>query len=57
MVYKELNLKDKIDNLSFEEKLSLLASNGKLVKRPILIFKDKVLIGYVKKEYEELLNG
>lgn len=51
MVYKELNLKDKIDNLSFEEKLSLLASNGKLVKRPILIFKDKVLIGYVKKEY------
>lgn len=55
MVYKELNLKDKLDKLSFDEKIFLLASNGKLVKRPILILKDKN--SRYKERIWELKNG
>ena len=54
LVYKDLNLKEKLPNLSEEEQLDLLASNGMLVKRPILITTDKVIIGYKEKEYQDL---
>lgn len=52
LIYKELNLKEKLPTMSEEEQINLLASNGMLVKRPILITKDKVIIGYKEKEYE-----
>ena len=39
-----------------EEKLALLASNGMLVKRPILVLEDKVLVGFKEKEWMEALN-
>lgn len=55
LVYKELNLKDKIRNLSDEEKIKLLASNGMLVKRPLLINKEYMLIGFKEKEWKEYL--
>ncbi len=55
LLYKELNLKEKLSTMSEEEQLNLLASNGMLVKRPILITKDKIIIGYKEKEYEELI--
>ena len=44
-VYKEMQLKDKLQSMSEEEQLKLLASNGMLVKRPMVINEDKVLVG------------
>lgn len=54
--YRELNLKDKLNNMTYEEKLKLLSSDGMLIKRPILIMKNKVLIGFKEKEWEEAIN-
>ena len=51
-LYKELNLKDKIPNMSEEEQLALLASDGMLVKRPIVVDGENVLIGFKQAEYE-----
>ena len=51
-LYKELNLKDKIPTMSEEEQLELLASDGMLVKRPILVKGEDVLIGFKQAEYE-----
>ncbi len=54
-MFKELNLKDKLGSLSDEEKLDLLASDGKLVKRPIVVSGDNVLVGFKVDEYKETL--
>ena len=51
-LYKELNLKDKIPSMSEEEQLELLASDGMLVKRPIVVNGEDVLIGFKQAEYE-----
>ena len=52
MVYRELKLKDKLSDMSEEEQYALLATDGMLVKRPILITdKDEVLVGPLVKEY------
>lgn len=51
MVYRELNLKDKLKDMDLEEKYKLLASNGMLIKRPILVTKDQVLVGPQVKKY------
>ena len=51
-LYKELNLKDKIPTMSEEEQLVLLASDGMLVKRPIVVDGANVLIGFKQAEYE-----
>ena len=51
-LYKELNLKDKIPTMSEEEQLVLLASDGMLVKRPIVVDGEVVLIGFKQAEYE-----
>lgn len=55
LVYKEMQLKDKLPTLSEEEQLKLLATNGMLVKRPLVICEDKVLVGFKEKEWEALL--
>lgn len=55
LIYKEMQLKDKLPSMSEEEQLKLLATNGMLVKRPLVIDKDKVLVGYKEKEWEEKL--
>ena len=54
-IYKEMKLKDKLPEMSEEEQLALLATDGMLVKRPILVGKDKVLVGAKEKEWEEKL--
>lgn len=54
--YRELNLKETLKELSYEEKLDILSSDGMLVKRPILIFNKNVLIGFKVKEWESLLK-
>lgn len=51
-LYKELKLKDRLAEMTEEEKLELLASDGMLVKRPILITENKVLVGFKEKEWE-----
>ena len=53
MVYKELQLKDKLPTMSEEEQLKLLATNGMLVKRPLVIDDDKILVGFKEAEWEE----
>lgn len=53
--YKELNLKDKIKITPQEELLQILASEGKLVKRPIFIYGEIVLNGFDEKEWTEAL--
>lgn len=52
--YKELNLKEKLPNMTDEEKIELLATNGMLVKRPLLISEKLVLVGFKEKEWEVL---
>ena len=56
MIYRDLGLKDKLPGLSREEQLALLASDGMLVKRPILIDGDTVLVGFKEKDWEKLLQ-
>lgn len=55
LMYKELQLKDKLPTMSEEEMLKLLATNGMLVKRPLLISDEKVLVGFKEAEWEEIL--
>ena len=55
-VYKELDLKNKLLNMNESEKLELLASNGMLLKRPLLVEGNKVIVGFNEKEYEEKLK-
>ena len=55
MLYRELGLKDKLPGMSEEEQLSLLASDGMLVKRPILVGDGFVLTGFRQGEWEEKL--
>lgn len=54
MVYKEMNLKEKLAGMSEEQQIGLLASNGKLVKRPLLISDAQVLVGFKPEEWEQL---
>ena len=53
LLYKEMRLKDKLPTMSEEEQLKLLATNGMLVKRPILVMEDKVLVGFKEAEWNE----
>lgn len=54
LVYKELQLKDKLPEMSEDEQLALLATNGMLVKRPLIIGADFVLVGFKEAEWERL---
>ena len=53
LLYKEMQLKDKLPTMSEEEQLSLLASNGMLVKRPLLVKDNMVLVGFKEVEWTE----
>lgn len=55
LLYRSLDLKEKLPSMSEEEQLLLLASDGMLVKRPLLIAGDKILIGFREAEWEEAL--
>ena len=56
LIYKDLGLKDKLPTMSEEEQLQLLATNGMLVKRPLVIGEDYVLTGFKEKEWEEKMK-
>ena len=57
LLYKSMELKDKLSAMSEEEQLQLLASDGMLVKRPLVILPDRVLVGFKEKEWVEVLLG
>lgn len=54
LLYKSLKLKDELGEMSEEEQLRLLASDGMLVKRPILVSENKVLVGFKESEWQSL---
>ena len=56
LLYKELQLKDKLPSMREEEQFLLLASDGMLVKRPLLICGERVLVGFRLAEWEALLK-
>lgn len=53
LLYKEMKLKDKLAEMSEEEQLQLLATNGMLVKRPLVVGEDYVLTGFKEAEWKE----
>lgn len=53
MLYKEMKLKDKLPDMSEDEQLQLLATNGMLVKRPLVVAEGFVLTGFKEKEWTE----
>ena len=55
MLYKEMQLKDKLPGMSEEEELKLLSTNGMLVKRPIVVKGKTVLVGFKEAEWSEKL--
>lgn len=55
LLYKSMNLKDRLPAMTEEEQLALLASDGMLVKRPLVVGEDFVLVGFKPAEWEETL--
>lgn len=55
MLYRDMDLKNRLTGMSEEEQLQLLSTDGMLVKRPIVIGEDFVLVGFKEKEWEEVL--
>lgn len=53
--YKELNFKDKLKDMNEDEKIKLLAGDGMLIKRPILIYNDKIVLGFKNEEYDKII--
>lgn len=56
LLYRSLELKDKLPAMSVEEQLQLLSSDGMLVKRPLLILEDRVLVGFQEAQWEAALK-
>jgi len=56
LLYKSMQLKDKLANMTEEEQIKLLSTDGMLVKRPILVTENTVLVGFKEKDYEILLK-
>lgn len=56
IIYKELNLKDKLISMSDDEKIKLLSSNGMLIKRPLLIDDNFILIGFKESEWDKWIK-
>ena len=54
MLYKQMNLKDRLSSMSELEQIEILSTNGMLVKRPLIIADDFVLIGFKEKEWKRL---
>ena len=55
MIYRDMNLKDKLGDMSEDEQIELLATNGMLVKRPLIIGKEIAIPGFKEALWEELL--
>lgn len=56
ILYREMNLKDKLVSMSIDDMINLLATNGKLIKRPLIISENAVLIGFKEEEWIKFFN-
>ena len=56
LLYKSMGLKDKLPTMTEEEQLRLLATDGMLVKRPVLVTEDRILLGFKEAEWSQLLK-
>lgn len=56
LLYKSMGLKDKLPTMTEEEQLRLLATDGMLVKRPVLVTEDRILLGFKEAEWGQLLK-
>lgn len=58
ILYRENNIKDKIKDLnnSIDDILKILISDGKMIKRPLVIIKDKILLGFKEEEYSKIFE-
>ena len=56
LIYREMELSKKLPNMSEDEMFKLLASDGMIVKRPLLVADDKVLVGFKEEEWKTLLR-
>lgn len=56
LLYKSLNLKERLPTMTEEEQLRLLSSDGMLVKRPLVVLEDAVLTGFREDEWQKLLK-
>ena len=56
VLYREMKLKDKLGEMSEDEQLRLLATDGMLVKRPLVVKDDGVLVGFKEQEWQEILK-
>lgn len=57
LLYKDMKLKDRLPGMSEEEQYELLATDGMLVKRPLLVGEDFVLVGFKETEWEDKLEN
>ena len=57
LLYKSMNLKDRLPGMSLEEQVALLATNGMLVKRPILITNGRICVGFKADEWKAALHS
>lgn len=57
LLYKEMQLKDRLSSMSEEEQLRLLATNGMLVKRPLVVKDETVLVGFKETEWSKILKA
>ncbi len=53
-VYRQMNLKDKLGGMSDDDKIALLSTNGRLIKRPIVVSGNQVTVGYNAQQYDEI---
>ena len=56
-LYRQNNIKDRLPSMSEEEQYDLLATDGMVVKRPVIVADDFILVGFKEKEYEEKLKA
>ena len=56
LLYKEMKLKDKLPTMSEDEQLQLLATNGMLMKRPLIVGENIVLTGFKENEWSEAIK-
>ena len=54
LIYRKLKLKDKLKNMTTEEKINLLSENAMLIKRPLLVCNNKILVGFKEKEWQDI---
>lgn len=55
ILYREMNVKNRLDTMTEDEKIRLLATDGMLVKRPILVADDSILVGFKENEWNNVL--